>query len=294
MNQIPQRQNQDQFLQYLAAQRQLYDEEKSWLALWTIAATVIAVLGTGMIALAAAFTHYITLASVAVMVGEFLLLGLIRKKRELAAKIQELFDCELLELPWNDIVAGAKPEPEEIAEAQTRFLKRRDPQEWEALKNWYAPTVGQLPLYDARLACQRENLWWDAELRRLYARWVLAATISIILTLVAIGITKKWEMAYFFQGPLPLNLPILVFGFLHYHNHMKAATRLDELRAQMNALQEQSSLSESNVAELTKYAREFQNEIFHHRTENAPVFSWFYNFLKEKFEARVHDSVKRQ
>ena len=48
-----------------------------------------------------------------------------RGKLKTSAKISEQFDCELLEMPWNKLVAGQRPDPEVIVRAARKW-KRGD------------------------------------------------------------------------------------------------------------------------------------------------------------------------
>lgn len=284
MNQIPQRQNQDQFLQYLAAQRQLYDDEKKWMTVWTCVATGLAVLGTGAIAITQPFTPLITWITVIIVIGEFAVVPAIINRRKIAAKIQEIFDCELLEMDWNNVLADPKPEPETILAAYQRFRDSRNPEEWEKLKDWYSPTVGNLPLAKARIACQKENIWWDSRQRRAYAMWVFLVTAAVAFIVITIGIWTKWTLAQFFQGPLLLTLPALALGLKHGYDHQKSANRLDKLKRVVDDLWKDVSKETVSHDVLAQRTRQLQDEIFRHRSENPPVFSWFYKKLQKKFE----------
>lgn len=283
LNQIPSRQNQKQFLQYLAAQRQLYDEEKRWMGIWAAATVGVAIFGTGALAIFVPFTPYITLIAVLLIVGEFWVLSFIKKCGQDAAKIQEVFDCELLEMPWNEVL-GAKPKPQTILAAVERFDKQRNPSEWKKLKNWYTPSVGTLPFVQARVACQKENIWWDSQLRREYARWVYLATTIFLIVIVLIGIIANWNLQQFFQGPLLLVLPVLATGFKLAYDHQKAAERLDELHEFSERLWQEASSETTNQDTITQRSRQLQDEIFRHRTEDPPVPSWFYTVRKKIYE----------
>lgn len=284
MNQIPQRQNEDRFLQLLAAQRQLYDEEKKGMTIWTGIATALAILGTGAIAIMQPFTPLLTWITLMVVVGEFAVVPSIMNRRKNAAKIQEIFDCELLDIEWNQVLAGSKPEPEVILSAAQKFREHRNPDEWEKLKDWYSPTVGNLPLPKARIACQKENIWWDSRLRRAYARWVFLVTGIVFFAIITIGIGTKWTLAQFFQGPLLLTLPALALGLKHGYDHYKSANRLDELKRVVDELWKDVSRETVSHEVLAQRTRQLQDEIFRHRSENPPVFSWFYKKLQKRFE----------
>lgn len=54
------------------------------------------------------------------------------------------------------------------------------------LKDWYPKEVAALALPLARLVCQRANCWWDANLRRKYANWLLAILIVTFVAVLAI------------------------------------------------------------------------------------------------------------
>ncbi len=284
MNQIPQRQNEDRFLQLLAAQRQLYDEEKKGMTIWTGIATALAILGTSAIAIMQPFTPLLTWITLMVVVGEFAVVPVIVNRRKNAAKIQETLDCELLDIEWNQVLAGSKPEPEVILSATQKFREHRNPDEWEKLKDWYSPTVGNLPLPKARIACQKENIWWDSRLRRAYARWVFLVTGIVFFAIITIGIGAKWTLAQFFQGPLLLTLPALALGLKHGYDHYKSANRLDELKRVVDELWKDVSRETVSHEVLAQRTRQLQDEIFRHRSENPPVFSWFYKKLQKRFE----------
>ncbi len=284
MNQIATMQNQDKYLEYLAAQRHLYDQEKKWFVILGSAVLLVAFLGTGVLTALNVFSPYVMLVTVILLLAEFFFLRVIRSYREQAARIQELFDCDILDLPWNPIITEEKPIPERVIWAVRQFNSKRDAAEWEKLKDWYPPKVAKLPIHQARILCQKENIWWDSMQRRIYARWVLAAGMVIILLLVAVGIYNNWDFNEFFTGPLPLILPLITLAFAHGIHHLEAADRLDRLHTVVHALEEVAFLPDSDSAQLTAQSRQVQDGIFLHRMRSIPVFSWFYDRLRDKFE----------
>lgn len=283
MNDIPERQNSPHLLQYLAAQRQLYSENKRWTGVWFIGSVVIAILGAGAVAFTPTVNALIVFAWLLVVLIELLALPLITKKRSQAASIQELFDTELLQLPWNDVLTS-KPDFKVIELAVKRFNKRNNPQEeWESLRNWYeTPNLGSYPIHQARILCQMENVKWDARQRRAWARWLMSAVIGFIILLILMGIGLHWELQQLFTGMVLLLIPLLVAAFSHAITHQRAAARLDYLEGFMSKLWEDAQKPDVDVAEITQRSRELQDEIFHHREDNIPVFDWVYNRLKDK------------
>lgn len=295
MNQIAEKQNQEKYLQYLAAQRQLYNEDKKWAGIFLIFPIIIAILGN----LAFAMINWVVIPPLVTWItwlyaiGElFVFPDLTSSKRKNAAKIQELFDCEILELPWNDAL-GAKTKPETIVKAYRRFKKKCQLVEWERLKNWYThPDLNKMSLAQARIACQKENIWWDSGQRRDYARGVITATGLLFAVLITVGIIANWSLQQFFQGPLALSLPVVILGLKHGYSHIKAAKRLDNLLDRVNELRRMASESGVDDAKITQQSRDLQTEIFHHRSENLPVFSWYYDKLRDKYEQISREANK--
>ena len=165
-------QNTAKQLQRLGAQRQLYAAAKK------VFGVQVALSGPGAVAVALlviaypACKGYAALWGIIVALCDLLWLTPWQKRlRDVAARVQEAFDCDVLALPWNDVKAGTRPDPELIKAQSDKY------QVWAAkmppLSNWYASAVGDLPLHIGRLACQRSNCWWDSQQRRRYAVWVI-------------------------------------------------------------------------------------------------------------------------
>ena len=280
MNQIPQKQNEEKYLQYLAAQRQLYYEDKRWFGIFLVAAVLVGIAGSGALAFLNDYLAYTALASATVFVAEILIMSLISRRRIDAARIQELMDCELLELPWNDTL-GKKPKITTIRQAVERYQKRHKSTSLEELKDWYETVDRNDPLAKARIACQMENLHWNAELIHLYVRYMIFAESSLAVLLVLYSLTANPDIQHFLAGPLLLFLPALGIGLKNAWDHHKAGQRVEELIEISDRLWEEAGNRTSKPAELTQASRTLQTEIFHHRSENPPVFDWIYERAKK-------------
>lgn len=112
MNSIPATQNSPLNLDRLAAQRQLYSKAKLILG-WQVCFGGPLAVGFAFMALS-----FPTMKSFAALWGMLITLADIawlspwqKRLRSLAAQIQEQFDCDVLELPWNEVKVGKKPLP---------------------------------------------------------------------------------------------------------------------------------------------------------------------------------------
>ena len=283
MSDIPERQNDPHLLQYLAAQRQLYSEDKRYTGIWFTVSVIIAVLGTGVLAVAPAVNALFIFFWVLIALGELLVLPLLTQRRSHAACIQELFDTELLQLEWNKAL-GKKPEARIIKRAVDKFNKRKNPEEeWQRLHDWYeSKELATVPLHQARILCQKENITWDAEQRREWAKWLVGGTVVFVILLIAAGIVARWQLWQLFTGSVLLVIPLIIAVISHASRHLRAAKRLNYLEGIVEELWEDAQKADADIAEITRRTRNLQDEIFHHRQDNVPVYDWFYKKLGKK------------
>jgi hypothetical protein len=109
-----------------------------------------------------------------------------QRLKDLAARIQESFDCEVLDLPWQEIMVGQRPAGEAITEWGS--LKAGESYDAHKLKNWYPTEIVSRDVSYARAICQRTNCWWDARLRRRYAAWWMAIVVLLGLAGLVAGV----------------------------------------------------------------------------------------------------------
>ena len=201
----------------------------------------------------------------------------------MGAKIQELFDCDVLELPWDELKVGKRPEPELIKEQFEKYLG------WAAtmppLLDWYAPQVGSLPIHVARLACQRSNCWWDAKQRRRYAIVVIVGVLIVFLVVLFLAMSQGLTIESFvLKVAAPLS-PVLLLGIRQFAEQMETATRLDTLREHADAAWKDALNGMSKTA-ITDRARALQGEIFENRKGAPLVFDQLFKLLHRDLESQ--------
>jgi hypothetical protein len=289
MNNIPQEQNTERQLQRLGAQRQLYATAKSLLG-WQVilggpVPVVLAFLGLRF----SQITPYAALWGILVVLGDVLWLHPWQKRlRTQAARIQELFDCDVLELPWDELKAGKRPEPELVKEQSEKYSS------WAAamppLLDWYAPQVGTLPIHVARLACQRSNCWWDAKQRRRYAEVVIAGVLTVFLIVLFLAMSQGFTIETFVLKVVAPLSPVLLLGVRQFVEQMEAASRLDSLREYSESIWNEA-LNRKPEPTMTKKARGLQSEIFENRKRSPLVFDGLFKLMRSDFEAQMHHGV---
>ncbi|MBL7689031.1 MAG: hypothetical protein JNJ49_13440 [Bdellovibrionaceae bacterium] len=286
MNTIPTDQNLPVHLDKLAAQRKLYAKTKAVFACQLIFS------GPAAVAMAATGLVYPTLKVYFSFWGIcFVVLDLVaftpftKSLRTNAAKIQELFDCEVLQLPWNTACAGTKPSPELIHEQAESY--RRNSGGNFPLENWYSPIVGSLPIHIGRVICQRENCSWDGRQRSIYANWLLIIVVAVFVVSLFVGIAKQFlieDMILLIFAPLA---PFFYAGLRQYVENREAAQQLDTLKVHAEKIW-QNALDGQAVSKVTSSSRELQNEIFLSRKRSPPVFEWIFRKIRASFESQMN------
>ena len=205
-----------------------------------------------------------------------------------AAGIQELFDCDVLELDWRETVAGPRLGVE-IVEKYALKHRREDPNDLD-LKDWYAENVGELPLHVTRIACQRENCAWDAELRLRCSRFIMGILVVLAMLTIFVGIIGGFSVENFILVVAAPLIPAFVLGIQQYKGFTESATRKYELIKSAIGLWEKA-LEGTAPEELTSASRNLQDAIYNNRRENPLILDSFYEFFKKEDEELMYKTA---
>ncbi len=289
MNKIPETQLEPIQLKRLAAQRQLYSDAKLIQAIQIIFVFVPPILTVLVV--------YHLLAAVWAAVSGIIIACLYllfdsqqKSLKQKASKIQESFDCDVLELNWREIMVGSRFEIETVEKYASKH-KRKDP-EYSKLKNWYSENVGKLPLHLGRIVCQRENCRWDAQLRRRYAKFVIGVSLTLIIVVaICFGLSPDWTLEKFILLVVNPLTPAFIFGVRQYKENINSAIRLDKLKEHTEKIWDKA-LTDANSKELAQISRYLQDEIYHHRRTSPLIFDWLYKLLKNKDEELMNKTAE--
>lgn len=291
-NTINQEQNSESHLAQLAAQRVLYSQVKGIVLLQLVLIGAVPLVLSTLATFCPGFKVWAALYGISVsMVDAVLLDAITKKKRVLAARIQELFDCEVLHIDWNDFRAGERPDPEDVALLSRMHLRINH--NHHRLENWYPKEIERLPLDTGRLACQRANCWWDSNLRQKYQA-LLGASLGVIgIAAIVAGIARNMTLEDFVLGLLASLSPIFLAGIRAFRKQSENIAMADKLKKQADKLWQNALAKKLSSEELTCASRELQNEIFAHRCNKDQVSDWLYNFSREKQEIIMNDAAAR-
>ncbi len=207
-------------------------------------------------------------------------------KRQIGAKIQELFDCDLFQLPWRRLVAGEPPAPEVVTEEGSDYKRRH--KNLSHLRDWYSPAVGRLSLPLARLVCQRTNAWWDSTLRKRYCTSLKALLWGLVVFVFALAISRGMTMDVFVLTVLAPLTPAILWGVREIRKNSSAADDLSKLQTHIDGLWRDALKGSLTGGVLDEESILIQNQIFYSRSKNPFVFNWVYRFLRGPKEETMH------
>jgi hypothetical protein len=290
MNNIATIQNEPRQIERLAAQRRLYSIAKRIFAFQLVLGGPVAIAWAVVVLLVPDFKGVAAAWGILVSLSDLAWLTPWQKRlRERAARVQESFDCDVLELPWNDIKAGKTPEPELVKEQADKYAIIQS--KYPPLSNWYAPIVSELPLEVGRVICQRANCWWDSTQRRRYAASVIGVISVVTVLMVAVAFARGLTVDKFILAVVAPLSPALILAYRQYTEQMEAATRLDKLKEHAERLWA-DSCNRTARATLTNRSRALQDEIFENRKRSPLVFDWIFRKLRKDYDAQMNHGAQ--
>lgn len=288
-NGLAQRQNASENLQRLAAQRRLYSLAKTMenarfvtsvviITALSISGSLVELMGwiepiSSHIPLAMAFT------ALAALLLENIVYGPISSSlRRRAADIQELFDCDVLQLEWNRVLAPDRPTTEDVhrlaAEYERHMKQMSDP--YRPLRNWYEPALNSLPMEAARVIAQRTNCWWDRALRTdfiVLLKRLVGMSLVIVVIAGLIGDYSVRETLMFIAAPI---VPLVSYLQKQVGSNHAAIQSRDRLLRLANESWRLLLANEYQRGPGSSQARSVQDEILRNRRENPLIPDWYY------------------
>ena len=288
MAQFTDTQNQSLNLKRLVAQRHLYSRAKRYTNVQGAVVLIVPILAAIATAMCDELRPWGALAClITIPLEGFFLEWSRRRYCERAAAIQEDFDCSVLGLSWNEVLAGCRPTEEEIYAAYSRAK----PANKKHIKNWYPRVLDSLPLHQARIICQRSNCRWDAPLRD-HCRtsiWILFTILCVFVVTIGIyfGLYTHTLVVYII---VPI-APILIWTIREAKQQKAAADDSRSLQCRLTELLEQTVNGDLDDSEAKIQSREIQNMIYLYRSAYPPVFELIYKIFKRVSEEAMQEAA---
>lgn len=194
-----------------------------------------------------------------------------------AARIQEQFDTEVFQLPWNQFVVGSRVDPEvirSVTRKPTTANQRKD------LEGWYDHCVGSVPLPLGRLICQRTNITYDMRVRKTFAWGLLISAILMVVFLLHHGLDEDLSVH---ELILTILVPFMPFAAFVLREHRKQSDTVESLTTQKSEVDKlwAKALKTPDSNELGQDSRNLQDAIYRNRTSNPLVYDWVYWLMRK-------------
>ncbi|NED53823.1 hypothetical protein G3I24_23355 [Micromonospora aurantiaca] len=203
-----------------------------------------------------------------------------------AATLQEMFDVDVLGLPWNRVAVGDRISDEEVSRLARRF--HGDP---DRLRGYYLIADTASPY--GVLFCLEQNLAWGSRIRRRFAHLVatfafLWSAAGVVLA-ISTGATANRLLGGWFVPSLGLLLVCLDMYRIQIGSSRERTRILGLVRA---TLDDPESPLILDTALFAAFARQVQDNLFHMRRVQPRMPYWY--FRRHHDADRIDFEVKRR
>jgi SMODS-associating 4TM effector domain len=212
------------------------------------------------------------IAGVWIFASRLLLEPMKQRYQTKGAVAQELFDCDVLGIPWNDALIGQLSE-EEIRSASKKFNSSRSKKKH---KEWY-PADSKMSWPKSVLTCQRSNAVWARRQHYSYGQFLIIASGVWVVVGIGISLQQNASLSQYLTTIALPSLPAVLDSIELAKKHLDASSRRKHLEDETNSLFDSNGVSEEDL-------REIQDQVFELRRQAPPVAGWFYWALSHRYE----------
>lgn len=233
---------------------------------------------------------YLGMYGLIVLTLNVVLNGYISSERKKAATIQEMYDCNVLRVKWNDLKVGKEIPRDTVFRAASYYLNRPEKAKKRfGDEGWYVNKKYAAPQHVMALLCHGKNFGWDTSLRqKLNAIYICGMSISFIsLILYAVYMDAKLNDLLFY---VVFTLPLLRYFLIQFLDNRKSRDRSQKLKEYID--REISDIKISGIIDddaLNYKLRTIQDEIFVHRSSSPSVPNYIHLNMKKNNEEVYND-----
>ena len=285
MNSITTKQNENRSLSLLRARRHLYAAAKRYQGTVVLVTLLLPILGLVVAEWAPNAKAYVAAAALLFGVCEVIFVDRWHKGvMKTAAKLQEDFDCDVLDMRRNEFLVGAVVDPEEVYELSAKPLSAEGEKN---LRDWYPVAVGDVPMHVGRILCQRENLLYDGNVRRTYSRILRGGLILLVVGFAGYSLAAGLKVESLLLTVLAPATPIFNWTLREFFRQRDTVETLERLKSESQKLWTRA-VEGMPAAEAAERSRELQDAIYNHRVASPLVFDFLYRFRRDKLEAQMN------
>lgn len=283
MNTIHEDQNSPRSITLQAAKSYFYSEAEKTQTLQLLILVVNAIFWPFFLAWKPEMKVWSALTALLIPSFELAVIEPLQKKwRTCGAKIQEMFDCGLFNLGWNDFKIGEHAREEDMASGAANFRKSNGDE--SKLHDWYTFDFSDLPVSHARLICQRANAWWDSELRGKYISIIRWSVCLLGLLALVLGVATGLTVEKFILAVMAPVTPICMWVIKEVRKQGAVISEGERVVRHFDSIWRRVCSGQVMEEDLANESRSLQNEIYDRRRGNAVNPQWLYWKKRDEFQ----------
>ncbi len=283
MTSIAERQNLPASIGLLAAMRHAYTLAKRYRGTRVGVSVGLAVLGPVVVLVREGVAGWLGAAAGACLaVDRFVLRPFEASWVRTGAAVQEMFDVDVLDLPWND-AKGQQPTPMKVSGLTAKHFNTKRQQREAALLDWYPDTNGLDRPMDV-LLCQQSGLNWH---ERLVEEWLTVQQAALFFVLAAGGVIAAAEqltLVAYLAGLLLPSMPAIIELLDVRDQHGRHRDRVTAALRRVMALLDRAVLDD---AVTDSDCRAIQDTVWDLRAEPHTVPNWYYRLRRASHELEM-------
>lgn len=294
MSQIFIRQNDGKNIELLMAMRRIYSQVKfvNWVVFLLSVIISVAIVVFTIVAKKMGFFPKLAIApylgyyGIIVLFITIIFSSMISSMKNCAATIQEMFDCDVLHIPWSELKVGRRVGREDIFKASKHYKKRNRRDEF---LNWYLNKDYEANENVMALLCHAKNFGWDKAQRDVMRKIYFATMLLSFLILLVYGIWSKTTLEDFLFY-IVFTLPFFRHVIMLYVENNKSISRIERVKDFIEKKIQNIKISGIiNDDILSHELRSIQDEVYAHRSTSNPVPNCLHRFMRKNNEAIYDD-----
>ena len=282
MNTINNRQNEKVFIDYLKAQRIAYSQCKLY-QIFDLISILLAIVFPILGLIKTDWVNYFGAIGVLWTIIYLIAENFRKIKSEQGAKIQEQFDTELYQIPWNEVLCRKKINRDIQKDLSNKYTDYD-------LKDWYSVEIGNdIPNEIAILLCQRINFSWELNLRKKFVYFLVSAIVIYYGVFLLISILTNLGLF----DTLILMSPSISFLIYGVQNSLSLKSQIKSKNQTLDLIDKKLEYYSTDRTLPTKETlRQIQDVIYSERTVPEKIPDWFYKAFRSKNEIRTDELIK--
>lgn len=290
---ILERQNRDNHIDELLAQKTIYSRAKNYQGLLLLLTVVLPIVVSLTVKYSPSLidqSNYIfVLYTIIAATSEKVLESTIDRLKKIAASIKELFDTEVLGIIDNDSLNLVLIDREIVRRYSNK--KKRNKKEVDLVTNWYSLEIKKIKTNVASLLCQRTNITYDFSVRKRYKFLIIGLSVITFLVLLTISLSRELSLKDFLIEVVLPSIPVVMYAYKEINSNTESIDNLNHLRNLIESLIKEIKIDEN----IDKYQlRSIQNRIYHNRLLSPLIPDFIYKLLRPKLEDEMNYSIKEQ